>query len=300
MDQPASRSHCWTGPYKVLLVGPSKAPDSDLLIVGRNLLLLDMCHEDSRHNNARVSVHRCKRCYNPHEGERIPQFIPWTISSYVLNKYTDLSPPFHLATDDANMDIDSYRVTPRSIVSRRIPGEFSGTVSVQYLTGWNELENSSWKTEQDLEQYGNVVERYWAGEPRQVDGENAKHRASRVQMEKRSQARSAGEVYVPPGHKLSCNPRCGPDIFSSDIIGSYIFFKATSDGWQFGKVIGLAEDAGSVMFPHTIKILDWGMRFKVHLRRDQLNTPDVSDDPGTWCWHIHPRGSCKHYTCSLS
>ena len=41
-------------------------------------------------------------------------------------------------------------------------------VSVQYLTCWDELEKTSWETEQDLEQYGNVVERYWAGE------ENAK------------------------------------------------------------------------------------------------------------------------------
>ena len=31
-------THCGTGPYKMLLVGPGKAPDSDL--VGRNLLLL--------------------------------------------------------------------------------------------------------------------------------------------------------------------------------------------------------------------------------------------------------------------
>ena len=30
-------------------------------------------------------------------------------------------------------------------------------------------------TEQDLEQYSNVVERYWAGEPKQVGGENAKY-----------------------------------------------------------------------------------------------------------------------------
>ena len=31
-------THCGTGPYKMLPVGPGKAPDSDL--VGRNLLLL--------------------------------------------------------------------------------------------------------------------------------------------------------------------------------------------------------------------------------------------------------------------
>ena len=61
-------ARCWTDPYYVLIAGPGKAPDGDL--VGRNLLLLDTRHEDSRHNNARVSVHICKICDSPHEGER--------------------------------------------------------------------------------------------------------------------------------------------------------------------------------------------------------------------------------------
>ena len=61
-------------------------------------------------------------------------------------------------------------------------------------TCWDELENTSWETEQDLEQYSNVMERYWASEPKQVGGENAKYRAYRVQMAKQSEARSAGEV----------------------------------------------------------------------------------------------------------
>ena len=144
MGHPASRSHwsrrahSWTGPYKVLLAGPGKAPDGDL--VGRNPLLLDTSHEHSRRINARVSAHRCKRCYNPPEGERRSPFLPWATSSYVLNKCSDPSPPFHLTVDDANMETDSYRVTPRSIVSHRILRGFSETVSVQYLTSWNELE----------------------------------------------------------------------------------------------------------------------------------------------------------------
>ena len=166
-----------------------------------------MSHEDSRRINARVSVQRGKICYNPHEGERRPQFLPWAMSSDVLNKYSDLSTPSHLTAGDVNMEMYSYRVTPRSIVSHRILRGFSGTVSVQYLTSWNELENTSRETEQDLEQYGNVVEPYWVGEPKQVGGENAKYRAYRVQMAKWSQARSAGKVYVPPGHKLSCDSR---------------------------------------------------------------------------------------------
>ena len=120
-------------------------------------------------------------------------------------------------------------------------------MSVQYLTSWNELEKTSWKTEQDLEQDDNVVERYWSGEPKQVGGENAKYRAYRVQMVERSQARSAGKVYVPLGHKLSCGSRCGPDMYSIDIIGSYILFKTVDNGWDF------------------TKMLDLGKRFNVHL-----------------------------------
>ena len=152
------RAHSWTGPYKVLLLGPGKAPDGDL--VGRNLLLLGTSHKDSRRFNARISAHRCKRCYNPDEGERRPQLLPWATSSYILNKCSDPSPPFHLTVDDVDIKMDSYRVTPKSIVSDRILRGYSGTVNAQYLTSWNELETTSWETGQDLEQYGNVVERY--------------------------------------------------------------------------------------------------------------------------------------------
>ena len=87
----------------------------------------------------------------------------------------------------------------------------------------------------------------------------------RVQMAKRSQAPSAGEVYVPPGHKLICDPRYGPNMYSFDIISSYIFFKTAGEGWQFAKMPGLAEDAETVMFPHTIKMLDFRKWFNVHL-----------------------------------
>ena len=86
----------------MLLVGPGKAPDSDL--VGRNLLLSGTSHDDSKRINAHVSVRKCKRYYNPHEGERRPQFLLWAVSSYVLNKYSDLSPPFLLTVDDVNME----------------------------------------------------------------------------------------------------------------------------------------------------------------------------------------------------
>ena len=106
-------ARCWTGPYYVLIVGPGKSPDGDL--VGRNLLLLDMRHEYSRHIKARVSVRICKICYSPHEGERRSNFLPRAMSRYVPNKYSDMSPPFHLTVDDVNIEMDSYRATSGGI-----------------------------------------------------------------------------------------------------------------------------------------------------------------------------------------
>ena len=117
--------------------------------------------------------------------------MPWSMSSYVLNKYSDLSPPFHLTADGVDMEMDSHRVTPGSIVSRRIFRGFPGTVSVQYLTCWDELEKTSWETKQDLEQYGNVVEHYWAGELKQVGGE--KHEISSASCADGKNGRKCGQ-----------------------------------------------------------------------------------------------------------
>ena len=84
---------------------------------------------------------------------------------FIRPEYSDMSPPFNFTADDVNMEIDFHRATPGSIVSHRTLRRFSGTVSVQYITCRGEMENTSWETEQDLERYGNGVERYWAGEP---------------------------------------------------------------------------------------------------------------------------------------
>ena len=45
---------------------------------------------------------------------------------YVLNKYSDLSPLFHLISDSVNMEIDSYRVTSGSIVSHKFSEDSLG------------------------------------------------------------------------------------------------------------------------------------------------------------------------------
>ena len=48
-------THCWTGPYKVLLVGPGKMDDGRE--VGRKLVLLEIRQDDpGRAINARVDA----------------------------------------------------------------------------------------------------------------------------------------------------------------------------------------------------------------------------------------------------
>ena len=68
-------ANCWTGPYKVLFVGPSKMADGRE--VGPKLLPLDIEADELSHCgiNARVSVHRCINVFNPYEEEVAPRFL---------------------------------------------------------------------------------------------------------------------------------------------------------------------------------------------------------------------------------
>lgn len=72
----------WTGPYKAIAVGPEKT--SDGVEVGKNVLLLEVGKDDlGKGISPRVSVHRCKRCYNPHEKVDMPRFLPWNLCKYL-------------------------------------------------------------------------------------------------------------------------------------------------------------------------------------------------------------------------
>ena len=46
-----------------------------------------------------------------------------------------------------------------------------------------------------------------------------------------------------------------------------VYFKTTRAGWQLARVVMVAEDAESKELPHTIKLLDLGKRYNVHLAR---------------------------------
>ena len=80
-------------------------------------------------------------------------------------------------------------------------------------TSWDEVKVKTWEHETDLEQYGNLVSRYWAGDPIQVGGENAKYRRYRVQLAKRTLASASGERYVATGYEVCCDTRGRPGIY---------------------------------------------------------------------------------------
>ena len=59
----------------------------------------------------------------------------------------------------------------------------------------------------------------------------------------------------------------------------------------------VVEDAESKELPHTIKLLDLGKRYNVHLAEEKLTT--VSEETGTWCWHVHVATRAVKSSCIL-
>lgn len=67
--------NCWTGPYEVLFVGPEKTDDGRQ--VGPKSIRLEIrTDEPGLGIKARVSVHRCNKCFNPHDGATPSKIVP--------------------------------------------------------------------------------------------------------------------------------------------------------------------------------------------------------------------------------
>ena len=81
------------------------------------------------------------RMYVCHEGEEGPKSLPWAMSSYVSNKCSERSPPFHLNAEGST-ELDQYRITPTLItintafISRGLGGK---NVAQYDITSWNEV-----------------------------------------------------------------------------------------------------------------------------------------------------------------
>ena len=94
----------WTGPYKILAVGPCSAAETpDGSPLGGNRLYLglpsDLPGSDARR---RVVIERCKPCANPHDSGDMPTYLPAGLTQYVLNNFSKKFPPYRVTQDDAS------------------------------------------------------------------------------------------------------------------------------------------------------------------------------------------------------
>ena len=84
----------WTGPFKVLAVGPSPSdftPDGCPL--AGKLFYLGLLNDMPGHGaHCRISVARCKPCTNAHDTTDLPPYLPAGFTQDVLNNYSTKFP----------------------------------------------------------------------------------------------------------------------------------------------------------------------------------------------------------------
>ena len=111
----------WTGPCKILVVGPGLGPDGRP--VADKTLYLDLPTDmPGKDQKKRVSVDRCKMCHKPSDGSDISKYLPAGLSKYVLHSFTDKSPPFHPTTEDvvkSGIPVDIEKITGHQLVRGR-------------------------------------------------------------------------------------------------------------------------------------------------------------------------------------
>ena len=221
----------WTGPFKVLQVGPSpSAPDGRP--VGDKLLFLAM-PSDARgpEPKPRVSVMRCKPCTNPHDDRDRPVHLPAGLTSYVLTHFAAKSPPFHATMADVESDDRMERVDLETISAHRFVRGRGGKIAVMYLVRWAGFTRSSWERESDLVHFRSAILDFWTGKPKQEGAGNQKYLRMRVHVAAREWHRARGQRFISDGYDL-VPPVKYRDVFQSvpeRLKGAYFWFKA-NDG----------------------------------------------------------------------
>ena len=80
--------------------------------------------------------------------------MPWQLSSYVLNKFSEFAPPCYLTTDDVDIELDSQSAKPLKNKAHRLNRGPGGTLNVQFETVWRGHETSTWEHESSM--YGAI------------------------------------------------------------------------------------------------------------------------------------------------
>ena len=278
----AKLSLLWTGPFKILAVGPTaKAPDGRPL--ADKLLFLDLPSDlPGKDSKRRVSVARCKPCSNPHDTADIPRFLPAGLTRYVLNDNLLKSPPYHVTGED----VFSERLEVKQIVGHQTVRGRGGVLAVLYKTLWSGLSLPSWEREMDLQRFRRHILQYWAGTPEQHRQTNRRYRAMRIGSALRELARLKGCRHLPSGYSLVSRSTWDSRFAATPLpIGAFFWYKAQDGLWWLGKISGppSAPDSYVVRFldePGPVKIVLSPLRY----------TTTASAVPGSWCLQVHNSG----------
>ena len=271
----------WTGPFKVLRVGPApSAPDGKP--VGDKLLYLDL-PSGLRGVNAkrRVSVMRCKPCVNPHDVDDRPRHLPAGFTEYVLARTSRKSPPFHATEDDVESFIEVERLEVDLIVAHQFVRGSGGKIAVLYETRWIGLTSSSWERETDLRRFRTAILRYWAGTPNQRGSTgNRRYQNMRRSAAARELHRNRGERFVANGYQFVTRQQF-ERVFLNDrdkLRGAYFWFRDRDLLWW----LGIIHKVGSADEPYIVRFLDDPGPIRIALRYELYST-DPSAGRFSWC-----------------
>ena len=126
----------WTGPNKVLAVGPCSAAETpDGSPLGSNLLHLNL-PSDLPGSDARrlVAIDRCKLCANPHDNGDMPKYLPAGLTQYVFNNVSKKSPPYHVTQDDVSTPLQWLEVE-QITGHQSVRGRSDVIASIQHALG---------------------------------------------------------------------------------------------------------------------------------------------------------------------
>ena len=274
----------WTGPFKVLRVGPSpSAPDGRP--VGDKLLFLDLPSSNrGSESKPRVSVMRCKPCTNPHDDRDRPVHLPSGLTSYVLTQFASKSPPFHATAMDVECDDRMELVDLDTISAHRFVRGRGGKLAVMYKTRWKGFTRSSWEREADLAHFRPAILQYWATCPDQHGASNNKYLRMRVHAALRELERERGKRFITSGYQL-VPPAVYKTVFASSpqrLKGAYFWFKANDGLWW----LGLIHTVGSNGAAHVVRFLDAAGPVRLRLQ-DEFYSIDPDAPRFSWCLQRH-------------
>ena len=236
-----------------------------------------------------MAIERCKPCADPHDSGDMPKYLPAGLTQYVLDNFSNKSPPYHVTQDDVSTPLQRLEVN-QSTGHQSVRGR-GGVSAVLYKAHWMGLSKPSWEREMDLHLSRSHILRYWAGTPDQHRQTNSLYRRVRIGAAQRELSRNNGERFLAPGYV--CVPRADWLRRYHDTVlpkEAHFWCKGGDGLWWLGKIsVSTTKDK-----VYLVRFLDdpGPIKLPLLLARYTTSTGAVR---GSWCMQVHiasafPRG----------